>query len=543
MKKSLLIAMALMLMASAVSAQPKSNVARECVLFELYTGVNCPYCPAAANAVAQMLEEGLAIAPVAYHTSAFSTQLYYTSETNARAQYYNISAYPTLMADGLLKYEGGGNASQSNYNQYKNLYNQRINQTSPFTIDLSCAPDASGQWTVHCTVNQVGDCSATNLKVMIALTQCNINVGWQGMQGLHHVCRDLIPTQLGTPFTGPSMTIEEPIDMNWPKDDCYLTAWVQNYNAPKEVFQAVRIPLAMDLDYDLVLSDVTTTSPTNCSGVVQPTLTVLNSGHETVTGFDIVAYADGVQVFTDSWTGALPMGSKVECPMNVFDMGGDAQLVLKVVNPNGHDDGFEGDNLRAVAFEETPVIDGYLKMQFKTDSKPEETTVQIVNMDTDVVVKEFTFEEPKTMYTEEFVLADAGCYRIRILDAGGDGLGTGGVFGFKNTAGDYIFRGNASTDFTDELLFEFTCDGALTVQEQPDSVKATVYPNPSSGRFNLSLGEGQWKVEVYDVTGRLVKQQRQASEGVIDLQGCGNGVYFLKASNGSKNIVEKLMVY
>ena len=117
------------------------------------------------------------------------------------------------------------------------------------------------------------------------------------------------------------------------------------------------------------------------------------------------------------------------------------------------------------------------------------------------------------------------------------------MFGFKNTAGDYIFRGNASTDFTDELLFEFTCDGALTVQEQPDSVKATVYPNPSSGRFNLSLGEGQWKVEVYDVTGRLVKQQRQASEGVIDLQGCGNGVYFLKASNGSKNIVEKLMVY
>ena len=534
--------MALLLVASMSYAQPKTNVARECVLFELYTGVNCPYCPAAANAVAQMLEEGLAIAPVAYHTSAFSTALYYTAETNARAQYYNISAYPTLMADGLLKFEGGGNASQTNYNQYKNFYNQRINQTSPFTIDLSCAPDASGQWTVHCTVTQVGECSATNLKVMIALTQCNINVGWQGMQGLHHVCRDLIPTQMGTPFTGPSMTIEQAIDMNWPKDDCFVTAWVQNYNAPREVFQAVRIPLAMDLDYDLVLSDVTTTSPTNCSGVVQPTLTVLNSGHETVTGFDIVAYADGQQVFVDSWTGSLPTGSKVECPMSVFSMGGDAQLVLKVVSPNGHDDGFEGDNLRAVAFEETPVIDGYMKMQFKTDNNPEETTVQIVNMDTEEVAQEFTFTEPKTMYTEEFVLAHAGCYRIRILDAGGNGLGTGAVFGFKDSTGEYLFRGNASSEFTDELVFEFACDGTLSVQE-PLAPKATVYPNPSSGRFNLSLGEGDWRVEVYDVTGRLVKQQRQASEGVIDLSGCGNGVYFLKASNGSKDIVEKLMVY
>jgi hypothetical protein len=276
--------------------------------------------------------------------------------------------------------------------------------------------------------------------------------------------------------------------------------------------------------------------------VVQPTLTVLNSGHETVTGFDIVAYADGQQVFADSWTGSLPTGSKVECPMSVFDMGGDAQLVLKVVSPNGHDDGFEGDNLRTVAFEETPVIDGYMKMQFKTDNNPEETTVQIVNMDTDEVAQEFTFTEPKTMYTEEFVLANAGCYRIRILDAGGNGLGTGAVFGFKDSTGEYLFRGNASSDFTDELVFEFACDGTLSVQE-PLAPKATVYPNPSSGRFNLSLGEGDWRVEVYDVTGRLVKQQRQASEGVIDLSGCGNGVYFLKASNGSKDIVEKLMVY
>ena len=96
MKKIILTIAVLLGLVSFGVSQTKDNVARECVLFELFTGVRCPYCPAAANAVAQMLDEGLAIAPVAYHTSAFSTDLYYTSETNARASYYNISSYPTL---------------------------------------------------------------------------------------------------------------------------------------------------------------------------------------------------------------------------------------------------------------------------------------------------------------------------------------------------------------------------------------------------------------------------------------------------------------
>ena len=97
------------------------------MLFELFTGVRCQYCPAAANGVAQMMEEGKAIAPVAYHTSAFSTADYYTSETNARANYYGISSYPTLKADGVTGMSGGGSASESLYNNYMAYYNQRIN--------------------------------------------------------------------------------------------------------------------------------------------------------------------------------------------------------------------------------------------------------------------------------------------------------------------------------------------------------------------------------------------------------------------------------
>ena len=105
--KKLLFSVVAILLFGSLSAQ---NVARECVLFEVFTGVNCPYCPAAANGISEMLEEGLAIAPVAIHTSAFSTPDFYTGETNARANFYGIGSYPTLKADGILTKAGASSS-------------------------------------------------------------------------------------------------------------------------------------------------------------------------------------------------------------------------------------------------------------------------------------------------------------------------------------------------------------------------------------------------------------------------------------------------
>lgn len=542
MKKIVLAIAAFLVLASNGFSQAKVNVARECVLFELFTGVRCPYCPAAANAVAQMLDEGLAIAPVAYHTSAFSTDLYYTAETNARANYYGINSYPTLKADGRLSLSGGGNASETNYGSYLNLYNQRINQTSPFTIDLSYTADASGQWTVHCTVNQVGECSSSNLRVMIALTQCNIDVTWQGMHGLNHVCRDLIPNPNGTAFTGPSMTIDQVFEMHWPKDDCFLTAWVQDNSNPREVFQAVRLPLAMDLDYDLVLSNVKTASVTNCSGIVHPTLMVKNMGHETVTSFEIAAFVNDTEIHRETWTGTLPMGEQVECRTEEIDTNGGEQLVLKVLNPNGYEDGYEGDNGSMLSFADPLPMDGYVKMQLKTDNQPEETTVVVKNMVTGEVVQSFSFEIPKHAYTEEFVLPSAGCYRISVLDSAGNGLGSGALFKFQDAAGQTLLTGSAASHFGYEMAVEVECDGTADVADDQQAL-IEVMPNPSDGNFYVDLGHGTWQVWVLDLMGRVVYRERQFTEGRITLEGCKSGVYFLKATNGTQEVNRKLMVY
>ena len=69
-----------------------------------------------------------------------------------------------------------------------------------------------------------------------------------------------------------------------------------------------------------------------------------------------------------------------------------------------------------------------------------------------------------------------------------------------------------------------------------------VYPNPSNGTFNLNLGEGQWSIEVYDITGRKVYESRTDGNSVLDLGQCQKGMYFLKATGDGKALTTKIMV-
>ncbi|KWW27006.1 MAG: hypothetical protein AUK63_2437 [bacterium P3] len=82
--------------------------------------------------------------------------------------------------------------------------------------------------------------------------------------------------------------------------------------------------------------------------------------------------------------------------------------------------------------------------------------------------------------------------------------------------------------------------GVSAVEESESNVM--VYPNPSNGTFNLNLGAGQWNVEVYDITGRKVYENRMDGRSVLDLGKCRKGVYFLKAMGESRGVTAKIMV-
>ena len=540
MKKILLSIAAFMLLGS-LSAQ---NVARECVLFEIFTGVNCPYCPAAANAINQMINEGLAVAPVAIHTSAFSTPEFYTTETNARANFYGINSYPTAKVDGTLTMSGGGSASQSNYSSYLNMYNNRINVTSPFTIDLSYSYLEGSICQVNAVVNKVGDCSAANLKVMIALTESHIQKTWQGMSELNAVTRDLMPNQNGTAFTGESMTITENFDMaGFPKENMHLVAWVQSF-ATKEVFQAVRISMEPEnVSYDVALRQIGSIVTENCSGKVDPTLTIKSFGTETVTSMEIeVTDENNNIVHSYTWTGNLPQGETVNVSMPAFDIQGANTLNFNVKHINNNNDAYPFDNNMSANIEPAELHPGDLYFQIKSASNPERFYMQLKNMETEEIVDEWHFDQGGHAYKFYVTVPSNGCYRISAISPNGEGCGNG--LGVIKDANNTIFMqfGANQNVFTDKYSVEFTCENADVAEESVTDL--TVFPNPASNQININ-GENICEVVIYNALGQKVYSKTgEFDELAIDATAIENGLYVVnvKKINGesySQKIVVK----
>lgn len=498
--KKILLSLAAILLIGSLSAQ---NVARECVLFEIFTGVNCQYCPAAANAMVQMLDEGLAIAPVAVHTNAFSTSDFYTTETNARASFYGISSYPTAKVDGKLTSQGGGHADETNYPQYRNLYNNRIAISSPFTIDLSYTYLEGSMCQVTAVVNKVGDCTATNLKVMIALTESHIQRSWQGMTELNAVTRDFLPTHTGTAFSGESITVVETFDMaGYAKENMHLVAWVQSFST-KEVFQAVRLSMEPEnVQYDVALRKLSSVVTKNCSGKVEPLLAIKTFGTETVTSMEIeVTDENNNVVNTYNWTGNLPQGETTEVRMPEFNIQGASRLNINVKKINNNNDAYPFDNCMSVNIEAAESHPGDLYAQIKSASNPECFYMELKNMETNEIVNEWHFDQGSHSYKFYITIPTNGCYKLSAISPSGDGCGNG--IGVIKDGNGSIFMQFAHTInlFTEIFAVEFTCDNADIEENNTSSI--AVYPNPASNHINIE-GDDICEVTIYNSLGQMV---------------------------------------
>jgi Secretion system C-terminal sorting domain len=98
--------------------------------------------------------------------------------------------------------------------------------------------------------------------------------------------------------------------------------------------------------------------------------------------------------------------------------------------------------------------------------------------------------------------------------------------------GDYIFGAD-----TFHGIFRAKLSDLITVvKESVQNNETMIYPNPSSGKFNIKLVSseiGQFRIMIYDILGNIIytndfdKLQNEATFN-IDLTGSGTGTYFYK---------------
>lgn len=542
MKKLLLTFIATVLMAGTISAQ---GVARECVLIEAFTGIGCPYCPAAANGIAQMLEEGLSIAPLAFHNSYYSPPQYATSETNSRATYYNVNSFPTVLIDGMNRIEGGGTASQSSYSYYKPYYDQRINVPSPFSIDLSFEYHSGTECVAKALVNKVADCDGNDVRVFIALTQSNIQQSWQGLQQLNAVVRDVVTPTMGVELTADTQEVTGLFSVaGYPKEDLQLIAWVQNYSGTKEVYQAVKISLGETTpQYDLGITLVEDVPTEMCSGKIAPRMTFRNNGTQTITSVTFNIKNDDEVIDTYEWTGNLSKNQQTEIEFDEYVFAG-SEFLIEAVNLNGsNNDEYDYDNMyKFIVSEPVNLEEGYMKIQVRIGDDPDNFGIQIKDMNTGDILNDFTFEESNKVYQEIVNLPEFGCYRVTFYNTAGNGIGDAGFWGIKNKSGQTVISGGVSTNtFRYEYPVEFIfSDEGIENIEIINNVN--IYPNPASSSINVSA-QNLTNIKVYNAVGQLIYAEDATSDNVrIDTQNWTNGFYYVTVETADGNNVSQKVI-
>jgi hypothetical protein len=108
-----------------------------------------------------------------------------------------------------------------------------------------------------------------------------------------------------------------------------------------------------------------------------------------------------------------------------------------------------------------------------------------------------------------------------------------------------VFISDSNTTKLGIKIDDFVISGVLSA----DSFKANqvaVFPNPSTGIFNISLGNlTANKIEVYDISGKIILQKNNLevsnNQTNIDLSNALNGVYFVKISTENNTITKRII--
>jgi hypothetical protein len=102
---------------------------------------------------------------------------------------------------------------------------------------------------------------------------------------------------------------------------------------------------------------------------------------------------------------------------------------------------------------------------------------------------------------------------------------------------DGLFNVNGLSQVID---FKF---GPLSVEEDPMSA-ILIYPNPSTGIFNIDLQgiDNTLKMEVLNSRGQLIYSSKLNGSGKLDLTSQPRGVYFIRLVNSTSVHIEKVVV-
>jgi hypothetical protein len=104
---------------------------------------------------------------------------------------------------------------------------------------------------------------------------------------------------------------------------------------------------------------------------------------------------------------------------------------------------------------------------------------------------------------------------------------------------NYTVKGTDANGCSNTGFVSVTVNRCTGLNEQSASASINVYPNPSNGALNVSVGEvsKNMSIKVYNTLGSVVKVQNIAQENTsLNLQDESTGVYFIYVMENDKPV-------
>ncbi len=316
MKKQILkiqILIAILLFSGSSFTQ---NVTRNLVIVEDFTATWCGYCPIAAIACDQLVENGDPVGVIAYH----GTDDYANPDSEYRINYYDIYGFPTVYIDGVIE---TGVSGDDMYALYLTYVNQRMAITTPITVELTNVNYNGNAFTADVVCEAVGTVTANDLVLHASISESHIPEVWMDdMQELNFVERKMFPDAQGTSLdlvnnNQQTISIEFNLDESWVPELCEVVVFVQDVSS-KEIFNADKV----EVEELTELPDATITVLDDSSLPIEGASVEFGDLQGTTNGSGEVIFADlepGVYMYNAVKDGYLPINNAYAV-MQVEDM-------------------------------------------------------------------------------------------------------------------------------------------------------------------------------------------------------------------------------
>jgi hypothetical protein len=108
-----------------------------------------------------------------------------------------------------------------------------------------------------------------------------------------------------------------------------------------------------------------------------------------------------------------------------------------------------------------------------------------------------------------------------------------------------VFHSDEAENNLGVVVDDFLISGTLA-NESFNLNNIQIYPNPSTGIYNISAGNSTIdEIVVYDVMGKIINSnkniQTNGSNSTIDLTSISNGIYFVKITANEQSTVKRII--